>query len=137
MDLRFHHCFLAVDDHDRAIAFYRDALGLEIQSDVGARGMRWVTLSSPEQPGLQLVLHPPAAEPGISDEDRRAINELLAKGLLGRIDFATPDLDATFERVQASGADVVQEPMDQPWGARDCAVRDPAGNMIRISQASA
>jgi len=129
-----HQCFLSVDDHDKAIAFYRDALGFEVRNDVGAKGMRWVTVGSPSQPDVDIVLEPPAADPGISPSDRSAISDLLAKGLLRGLNFSTPDLDETFERVVASGAEVVQEPMDQPWGARDCAFRDPAGNHIRISQ---
>lgn len=134
MDVKLHHCFLSVDDHDKAIAFYRDALGFEVRSDVGAQGMRWVTLGSPSQPDVNIVLEPPAAYPGISLSDREAIGDLLAKGLLGRLNFSTPDLQETFDRVQATGAEVVQEPMDQPYGARDCAFRDPAGNLIRIMQ---
>jgi len=134
MDVRMHQCFLSVDDHDKAIAFYRDALGFEVRNDVGAKGMRWVTVGSPSQPDVDIVLEPPAADPGISPSDRSAISDLLAKGLLRGLNFSTPDLDETFERVVASGAEVVQEPMDQPWGARDCAFRDPAGNHIRISQ---
>jgi len=129
-----HQCFLSVDDHDKAIAFYRDALGFEVRNDVGAKGMRWVTVGSPSQPDVDIVLEPPAADPGISPSDRSAISDLLAKGLLRGLNFSTPDLDEIFERVVASGAEVVQEPMDQPWGARDCAFRDPAGNHIRISQ---
>ena len=135
MDVKLHHCFLAVDDHDKAIAFYRDALGFEVRSDVGAKGMRFVTVGPPSQPELHIVLVPPACDPGTSPSDREAISDLLAKGLLGRLDFSTPNLQGTFDRVEASGAEVVQEPMDQPYGARDCAFRDPAGNLIRISQA--
>jgi catechol 2,3-dioxygenase-like lactoylglutathione lyase family enzyme len=134
MDVRVHHCFLAVDDHDKAIAFYRDALGFEVRNDVGYGNMRWVTLGAPSQPDVSLVLEPPAADPGISSTDRAAIGDLLAKGLLGRLNLSTPDLEGTFERLQTSGAEVVQEPMDQPWGARDCAFRDPAGNLIRITE---
>ena len=131
MDLKFDACFLSVDDHEKAIAFYRDALGFEVRNDVSAYGMRWVTIGSPSQPDINIVLEPPAADPGISPEDREAIADLLAKGLLRGLNFSSPDLDATFERVQATGADVIQEPMDQSYG-RDCAFRDPAGNMIRI-----
>ncbi len=135
MDVRVQNCFLSVDDHEKAIAFYRDALGFEVRNDVSAYGMRWVTLGAPSQPEVSIVLEPPAADPGISPSDREAIADLLAKGIFGRVNLWTSDLDATFERVQAAGADVVQEPMDQFWGARDCAVRDPAGNLIRITQA--
>ncbi len=134
MDVKLQDCFLSVDDHDRAIAFYRDALGFEVRGDVKAYGMRWVTLGSPLQPDVNIVLEPPAADPGISPSDRETLNDLLAKGLLRGVNLSTTDLDATFERVVASGAEVIQEPMDQAYGVRDCAFRDPAGNHIRISQ---
>jgi catechol 2,3-dioxygenase-like lactoylglutathione lyase family enzyme len=134
MDVQLQNCFLAVDDHDKAIAFYRDALGFEVRNDVSAYGMRWTTLGSPSQPGVSIVLEPPAADPGISPADREALADLLAKGLLGRVVLTTDDVDATFDHVQATGAEVVQEPMDQPYGVRDCAFRDPAGNLIRINQ---
>jgi predicted enzyme related to lactoylglutathione lyase len=133
MDLKLDACFISVDDHEKAIAFYRDALGFEVRNDVSAYGMRWVTVGPPSQPDINIVLEPPAADPGISPSDREAIGDLLAKGLLRGVNLSTPDLDGAFERVQASGADVVQEPMDQSYG-RDCAFRDPAGNMIRIIQ---
>lgn len=133
MDVRIQDCFLAVDDHDAAIAFYRDALGFEVRNDVSAYGMRWVSIGPPSQPDVNIVLEPPAADPGISASDREAIADLMAKGLLRGLNFSTPDLDATFERVQATGAEVIQEPMDQGYG-RDCAFRDPAGNQIRIIQ---
>ena len=133
MDVKLDACFLSVDDHDKAIEFYRDALGFEVRNDVRAYGMRWVTIGPPSQPDINIVLEPPAADPGISPSDREAISDLLAKGLLRGLNFKTPDLDGTFERVQATGADVVQEPMEQSYG-RDCAFRDPAGNMIRIIQ---
>ena len=134
MDVKLQNCFLSVDDHEKAIAFYRDALGFEVRNDVSAYGMRWVTLGSPSQPDVNIVLEPPAADPGISPSDRAALADMLAKGILGRLSFWTADLEGTFDRVQATGADVVQEPMDQFWGARDCAFRDPAGNLIRITQ---
>ena len=133
MDVKLNACFLSVDDHDKAIAFYRDALGFEVRHDVSAYGMRWVTVGPPSQPDVNIVLEPPAADPGISPSDREAISDLLAKGLLRGLNFSTADLDGTFDRVVATGADVVQEPMDQSYG-RDCAFRDPAGNMIRIIQ---
>jgi predicted enzyme related to lactoylglutathione lyase len=133
MDVQLDACFLSVDDHDKAIAFYRDALGFEVRNDVSAYGMRWVTIGPPSQPDINIVLEPPAADPGISPSDRETISDLLAKGLLRGLNFRTPDLDGIFERVQATGADVVQEPMNQSYG-RDCAFRDPAGNMIRIIQ---
>ncbi|HET9456587.1 MAG TPA: VOC family protein [Candidatus Limnocylindrales bacterium] len=134
MDVKLDTCFLSVDDHEKAIAFYRDAMGFEVRNDVAAKGMRWVTIGSPSQPDVNIVLEPPAADPGISPSDREAIADLLAKGVLRGLNFSTTDLEATFDRVQATGVDVVQEPMDQPWGVRDCAFRDPAGNLIRISQ---
>ena len=136
MDVKLDACFLSVDDHDKAIEFYRDALGFEVRNDVRAYGMRWVTIGPPSQPDINIVLEPPAADPGISPSDREAISDLLAKGLLRGLNFKTADLDAIFDRVQATGAEVVQEPMDQSYG-RDCAFRDPAGNMIRILQTRA
>ncbi|MBV9358226.1 MAG: VOC family protein [Chloroflexi bacterium] len=134
MDVKLHHCFLSVDDHDKALAFYRDTLGFEVRNDVRYGGMRWVTVGPPTQPDINIVLEPPAADPGISPSDREAISDLLAKGILGRLNFSTADLEGTFDRVVASGADVVQEPMDMPYGTRECAFRDPAGNLIRIIQ---
>ncbi|WP_042395470.1 VOC family protein [Streptacidiphilus carbonis] len=134
MDLKLSHCFLAVDDHEAALVFYRDVLGLKVRNDVGFEGMRWVTLTPPSQPDLEIVLEPPHAAPGISDDDKRAITELMAKGMFGRLVFVTEDVDATFERIEASGAEVLQEPMDQPYGVRDCAFRDPAGNVLRFNQ---
>jgi predicted enzyme related to lactoylglutathione lyase len=135
MDVKLSHCFVAVDDHDKALAFYRDVLGLQVRSDVKFEGMRWVTVGPATQPEVNIVLEPPAADPNASENDRQAANELLAKGLLRGVLFTTEDLDALFERVSASGAEVVQEPLDQPYGVRDCAFRDPAGNMLRFSQA--
>ncbi|MEW2287149.1 VOC family protein [Streptomyces sp. NPDC047841] len=132
MDVKLAQCFLAVDDHDKAIAFYRDVLGLEIRNDVGFEGMRWVTLGSPLQPDVEIVLEPPDASPDASPADKQALNELLAKGLLRGVIFTTPDCDALYARVRESGADVLQEPMDQPYGVRDCAFRDPAGNQLRF-----
>ncbi|WP_340562037.1 VOC family protein [Streptomyces sp. GSL17-111] len=134
MEINLSQCFIAVDDHDKALAFYRDALGLEVRGDVGFEGMRWVTLGAPTQPDVSIVLEPPVADPNASPDDRRAMAELLAKGLLRAVIFATDDCDATFERLRAAGADVLQEPVDQPYGVRDCAFRDPAGNMVRFSQ---
>ncbi|RKE17629.1 VOC family protein [Streptomyces sp. TLI_171] len=134
MDIKLSQCFIAVDDHDAALGFYRDALGLEVRNDVGFEGMRWVTLGSPTQPEVEVVLEPPVADPGATDADRQAAAELLAKGLLRAVNFRTADCDATFEKIRSSGADVLQEPMDQPYGVRDCAFRDPAGNMVRFAQ---
>jgi predicted enzyme related to lactoylglutathione lyase len=134
MDLKLSQCFISVDDHDKALAFYRDVLGLEVRGDVGFEGMRWVTVASPLQPDVEIVLEPPAADPDASPADKLAMAQLLAKGMLRGVIFATTDCDELFERVQASGAEVVQEPEDQPYGLRDCAFRDPAGNLVRIQQ---
>ena len=135
MDVRVRHCFIIVDDHEKALAFYRDALGFEVQSDVKYAGNRWVTLGSPTQPDVNIVLEPPAADPGISASDRELLSDLLAKGMLRGLNFSTADLQGTFDRLQATGADVIQEPMDMPYGTRECAFRDPAGNLIRLIQA--
>jgi len=136
MDLKLSHCFIAVDDHDKALAFYRDALGLEVRNDVSFEGMRRVTVGPPLQPEIDIVLEPPTATPNASPADREAAAQLLAKGLLRAVIFTTDDVDGAFERIQASGAEVLQEPMNQPYGVRDCAFRDPAGNMLRFNQSS-
>ncbi|MFJ5730446.1 VOC family protein [Streptomyces paradoxus] len=137
MDLQIHASFLPHDDPDAALAFYRDTLGFEVRNDVGYEGMRWITVGPVGQPGTNIVLHPPAADPGITDDERRTITEMMAKGTYASIVLATTDVDGTFERVQAGDAEVVQEPVDQPYGVRDCAFRDPAGNMVRIQQLKA
>jgi predicted enzyme related to lactoylglutathione lyase len=134
MDITLSQCFIAVDDHDRALAFYTGVLGMEVRNDVGFEGMRWVTVGSPAQPDVDIVLEPPLADPNASPADRQAMAELLAKGLLRGVIFATDDVDATFERIRAAGGEVLQEPVDQPYGVRDCAFRDPAGNMLRFNQ---
>ncbi|MBZ6091826.1 VOC family protein [Streptomyces olivaceus] len=134
MDINLSQCFIAVDDPDKALAFYRDVLGMEVRNDVGFEGMRWVTVGSPAQPDVDIVLEPPLADPNAPAADRRAMAELLAKGMLRGVIFTTDDVDATFERVRAAGAEVLQEPVDQPYGVRDCAFRDPAGNMLRFNQ---
>ncbi|MFJ1971908.1 VOC family protein [Streptomyces sp. NPDC087903] len=134
MDIKLRQCFIAVDDHDKAITFYRDVLGMEVRNDVGFEGMRWVTVGSPLQPDVEIVLEPPAANPDASPADREAMAQLLAKGMLRGVNFTTADCDALYARVQESGADVLQEPMDQPYGVRDCAFRDPAGNMLRFME---
>jgi len=134
MDLRIAQAYLPQDDPDAALAFYRDTLGFEVRGDVNYQGLRWITVGPASQPGTSIVLHPPGADPGITDDERRTIAEMMAKGTYAGINLATPDLDATFERLQARDVDVVQEPTNQPWGVRDCAVRDPAGNMIRIQE---
>jgi uncharacterized glyoxalase superfamily protein PhnB len=132
MHITIHQTFLPHEDADASLAFYRDILGFEVRNDVGYEGMRWITVGPNNQPDTSIVLHPPAADPGITEDERRTISEMMAKGTYASINLATPDLDGTFEQLQASDTEVVQEPTDQPWGVRDCAVRDPAGNMIRI-----
>ena len=134
MDITIHSTFLPHDDPDAALAFYRDTLGFEVRNDVGYNGLRWITVGPADQPGTSIVLHPPGADPGVTDEERRTIAEMMAKGTYGIIVLATKDLDATFERLQAGGGEVVQEPTEQPYGVRDCAFRDPAGNMVRINE---
>ncbi len=134
MDINISASFLPHNDPDAALAFYRDTLGFEVRNDVGYGGMRWITVGPAGQPGTSIVLQPPAADPGVTDDERRTIDEMMAKGTYARILLATKDVDATFERLQASGAEVVQEPTEQPYGVRDCAFRDPAGNLIRIQQ---
>jgi catechol 2,3-dioxygenase-like lactoylglutathione lyase family enzyme len=135
MDLTIHASFLPHDDPEASLAFWRDSLGFEVRNDVGYGKMRWITVGPPDQPGTSILLAPPAADPGITDDERRMIVEMMAKGTYGWILLATKDLDGTFERLQASdAAEVVQEPTDQPYGVRDCAVRDPAGNLIRIQE---
>ena len=128
--------FLPHDDPDASVGFYRDTLGFEVRNDVGYNGMRWITVGPAGQPGTSIVLHPPGADPGITDEERRTITEMMAKGTYAMILLATTDLDRAFERLQAGDAEVVQEPTDQPYGVRDCAVRDPAGNLVRIQELS-
>ncbi|GIG88146.1 VOC family protein [Plantactinospora endophytica] len=136
MDITIHASFLPHVDPDASLAFYRDTLGFEVRDDVGYDGMRWIRVGPADQPGTSLVLEPPAADPGITADERRTITEMMAKGTYAGITLATADLDGTFERLQAdgSGAEVVQEPTEQPYGVRDCAVRDPAGNLIRIQE---
>jgi len=133
MDITIHQAYLPHTDPDASLAFYRDTLGFEVRNDVGYEGMRWVTVGPADQP-TSIVLHPPAADPGVTDDERRTIAEMMAKGTYASINMATKDLDGTFERLQACDAEVVQEPIEQPYGIRDCAVRDPAGNMIRIQE---
>jgi catechol 2,3-dioxygenase-like lactoylglutathione lyase family enzyme len=134
MDITIHAAFLPHNDPDAALAFYRDILGFEVRNDVGYAGMHWITVGPVGQPGTSIVLHPPAAAPGITDDERRTIAEMMAKGTYGIITLATTDLDGAFDKLQASGAEIVQEPVEQPYGVRDCAIRDPAGNMIRINE---
>jgi len=134
MDITIHQAYLPHDDPEAATAFYRDTLGFEVRNDVGYAGMRWITVGPADQPGTSIVLHPPGADPGITDDERRTIAEMMAKGTYAAINLATRDLDGTFERLQSSDAEIVQEPIDQPYGIRDCAIRDPAGNMVRIQE---
>ena len=135
MDISIHATFLPQDDPEAALAFYRDTLGFELRNDVGYNGLRWLTVGPPGQPDVNIVLYPPGVDPGITDDERRVIGEMMAKGTYSSIMFETRDLDATFEQLQSSDVDIVQEPIEQDWGMRDCAVRDPAGNMVRIQQA--
>jgi uncharacterized glyoxalase superfamily protein PhnB len=134
MDITIHATFLPHTDPDASLAFYRDTLGFEVRQDVGHGGMRWITVGPPGQPGTSLVLSPPGADPGITDDERRTIAEMMAKGTFASLMLATPDLDGAFAKLEKSGAEIMQEPIEQPWGARDCAVRDPAGNMVRIQE---
>ena len=136
MDITINASFLPQNDPDAATAFYRDVLGFEVRNDVGFQGMHWITVGSSDQPGTSIVLFPPEATPGLTDDERRTIAEMMAKGTYATLLLATKDVDETFERLQASDAEVVQEPTDQPYGVRDCAFRDPAGNLLRIQQLS-
>jgi catechol 2,3-dioxygenase-like lactoylglutathione lyase family enzyme len=134
MDITIHSTMLPHDDPEASLAFYRDTLGFEVRNDVEYQGMHWITVGPPDQPGISVVLYPPAATPGLTDDERRTIAEMMAKGTFASLNLATKDVDSTFERLEAGDAEVVQEPIDQPYGVRDCAFRDPAGNMIRIQE---
>ena len=134
MGITIHASFLPHDDPEASLAFYRDALGFEVRADVGAGKMRWITIGPPGQPDTSILLAPPATDPGVTDDERHTIAEMMAKGTYGWILLASKDLDGTFERLAASGAEVVQEPTEQPYGVRDCAFRDPAGNLVRIQE---
>ena len=134
MDITIHSSYLPQDDPDAALAFYRDTHGFEVRNDVEYQGMHWITVGPADQPSTSIVLYPPEATPGLTDDESRTIAEMMAKGTYASINLATPDVDGVFESLQASDAEVVQEPTDQPYGVRDCAFRDPAGNMIRIQQ---
>ncbi|MFW0785854.1 VOC family protein [Gordonia sp. CPCC 206044] len=134
MAIKIQYAFLPQTDPEAALAFYRDTLGFEVRKDVGYEGMRWLTVGPPDQPETSIVLYPPAAEPGITDDERRTILELIAKGSYGALTLSTDDLDGLFDRLVAGGAEVLQEPTDQPYGVRDCAFRDPTGNLLRIDQ---
>ncbi|MFP8940238.1 VOC family protein [Streptomyces fenghuangensis] len=134
MDITIHTVFLPHEDPEASLAFYRDILGFEVRTDVGEGRMRWITVGPTGQAGTSVLLAPPAADPGITEDERRTITEMMAKGTYGWIQLATPDLDGTFEKVRAEGAEVVQEPVEQPYGVRDCAFRDPAGNLVRVQE---
>ncbi|MEU8171555.1 VOC family protein [Microbispora hainanensis] len=134
MDVTIHSAFLPHDDPDVALAFYRDVLGFEVRGDAGYGGMRWITVGSPGQPGTSIVLYPPGGNPGVTDDERRTIAAMMAKGTFAMITMSTGDLDGLFRRLQDQGAEIVQEPAEQPYGVRDCAIRDPAGNLIRINE---
>ena len=134
MDLKISNACLPHDDRDAAVAFYCDLLGFELRNDVGYNDLHWLTVGPPDQPEVNLVLFPPGADPGVTEDERRTITEMMAKGTYAMLTLATKDLDAVFEKLQAGDAEVMQEPTDQPWGARDCAFRDPSGNTIRIDE---
>ena len=134
MNITIRTCSLPHEDPEASLAFYRDLLGFEVRNDVGHGTMRWITVGPPDQPGTSILLAPPAADPGITEQERRTITEMMAKGTYGWIMLATPDLDGVFDKLQAAGAEVVQEPTEQPYGVRDCAFRDPAGNLVRIQE---
>ncbi|MFJ7751282.1 VOC family protein [Arthrobacter sp. NPDC097144] len=135
-DLSIHYAFLPHTNAEAALGFYRDILGFEVRNDVGYEDMRWITVGPAGHPETSIVLQPPAADPGITDDERRTILELIAKGVYASVTLASEDLDGLFARMEAAGADVVQEPIDQDYGVRDCAFRDPAGNLIRINQSA-
>ncbi len=136
MDIKIAYAFLPQTDPDATLAFYRDVLGWEIRNDVGYKGLRWLTMGPADQPETSVVFYPPSAEPGITEDERKTILELIAKGNYGALTLATSDLDGVFDKLQASGAEVLQEPTDQPYGVRDCAFRDPTGNLLRINALS-
>ncbi len=137
MEIRLHNCFLAHLDPEATLGFYRDVLGFEVRNDVGYNGMRWITVGPPEQPDVSLVLAPPAVDPAISEDERRVISEMMANGTYGHIILATPELDAVYAHLVDRGVTVVQEPTQQPYGVRDCVVRDPAGNLVRFNEVPA
>ena len=134
MDISIQASFLPQTDPDASLAFYRDTLGFEVRNDVGYNGMRWITVGPPGQPGTSIVLYPPSASPGVTDDEKRTIAGMMAKGTYAIVLLSTSDLDAAFERMQASGAEIVEKPTRQPYGVRDCAIRDPAGNLLRVQE---
>jgi len=133
-DLTIHNTFLPHTDNEASLAFYRDTLGFEVRNDVEWNGLHWLTVGPVDQPATSIVLYPPAAQPGMTEEERRTVAEMMAKGTFASINLATTDLDGTFERLQSGDAEVVQEPTEQPYGVRDCAVRDPSGNLVRLQE---
>ncbi|MGA5824229.1 VOC family protein [Kitasatospora sp. NPDC094028] len=133
-EITIHWTFLPHTDPEASLAFYRDLLGFEVRQDVGGGPMRWITLGPAGQPDVSLVLEPPFADPGITEEERRTITEMMAKGTYARVVLATTDLEGVFDRLKSGGAELVQEPTQQPYGVRDCAFRDPAGNMVRFNE---
>jgi predicted enzyme related to lactoylglutathione lyase len=134
MDITIHSSFLPQNDPDASLVFYRDVLGFEVRNDVGYNGLRWITMGPPDQPGTNIVLFPPVANPGVTDDEKRTIAEMMAKGTFATMLLATKNLDTAFEKIQASGAEIVEEPTEQPYGVRDCAIRDPAGNLLRVQE---
>lgn len=134
MKIKIHQSMLSHNDPQETYAFYRDILGFEVRNDVGYQGMHWITVGPPDQPDTSIVLYPPGADPAVTEEERRVIAEMMAKGTFASINLATPELDATFEKLQAADVEIVQEPTDQPYGIRDAAIRDPAGNLIRLQE---
>ena len=134
MEINIHSTMLPHNDPDVSLTFYRDILGFEVRNDVGYEGMRWITVGPPNQPGTSIVLYPPSADPGVTEAESQMIAEMMAKGTFASVNLSTPDVDGTFEQLQSNGAEVVQEPTDQPYGIRDCAFRDPSGNLIRLQQ---
>ena len=134
MDITIHSSMLPQTDPDASLAFYRDVLGFEVRNDVGYTGLRWITMGPPDQPDTNIVLFPPSASPGVTDDEKRTIAGMMAKGTYATMLLATKNLDATFEKIQASGVEIVEEPTDQPYGVRDCAIRDPAGNLLRVQE---
>ena len=134
MDITIHSSMLPQTDPDASLAFYRDVLGFEVRNDVGYNGLRWITMGPPDQPDTNIVLFPPSASPGVTDDEKRTIAGMMAKGTYAMMLLATKNLDAAFEKIQASGVEIVEEPTEQPYGVRDCAIRDPAGNLLRVQE---
>lgn len=134
MNLTIHQTMLPHNDYETTLAFYRDVLGFEVRNDVGYNGLHWVTVGPPQQPDVSIVLYPLGADPGVTEGEREVIEAMMAKGTYASLNLASTDLDGVFEQLAASDAEIVQEPTDQPYGIRDGAVRDPAGNLLRIQQ---